>query len=308
MWKKMLCVVVVVCSVALVSCDSDLASLSSRELAYLGCQQVGFNEDDSDLFYGMFAGFKDDGLTFEQALIAIARTCDQACSGTTTDCLTPCQACLGALAQAVYYPDGVVPEPDEDSLNLRIPLPGGKYWLLTIGPGGYDCSDGRYDQYHRGENYYSFDFDDAYLVSNGGNLINATGDTPVLAAASGRVAVVGSDPNHANGYYIVLKHGSPASIDLNSGYSTRYLHLKYAPALSVGDDVRQGDKLGVLGNSGPYSEGTHLHFGVRKNNSGTRDDVAFANVRLEGQPLGSFKTGCDASGVWNLCYLSTNQP
>lgn len=85
------------------------------------------------------------------------------------------------------------------------------------------------------------------------DLFNAEG-TSVVAAASGTVTSVGSDPSYGN--RIRIAHGA--------GYTTLYAHLKGGTfKVAVGQTVQQGQLLAEMGNTGD-STGPHLHFEVRK--------------------------------------------
>jgi len=75
---------------------------------------------------------------------------------------------------------------------------------------------------------------------------------PVLAAHDGIVLFAGGDPCCSYGYYVILV--SP------SGLQTLYAHFSRI-AVSVGETVRQGQALGIVGSTG-LSTGTHVHFEV----------------------------------------------
>ncbi len=80
---------------------------------------------------------------------------------------------------------------------------------------------------------------------------------PILAAAAGTVVYVNDRPGGSNyGRYLVIEH----IID-RSPYYTLYAHLA-SIAVAVGDSVRQGQTLGVMGYSGVGldRERSHLHF------------------------------------------------
>jgi murein DD-endopeptidase MepM/ murein hydrolase activator NlpD len=81
------------------------------------------------------------------------------------------------------------------------------------------------------------------------DIANSTG-TPVLATASGRV--VEASYRSGWGRLIIVDHGY--------GFRTYYAHLR-AFAVSVGDTVSKGQRIGSMGNSGS-STGTHLHYEV----------------------------------------------
>lgn len=83
---------------------------------------------------------------------------------------------------------------------------------------------------------------------NGVDIVGRLGTT-VGAAMAGSVAAIGFNANY--GRYIFLQH---------SGYQTMYAHLNRI-AVSTGQKVAQGQKIGELGNTG-YSTGPHLHFSI----------------------------------------------
>lgn len=78
-------------------------------------------------------------------------------------------------------------------------------------------------------------------------------NTPVIAAASGKVIFVGW--NGGYGWSVEIEHGY--------GYSTYYAHLNKIK-VDKGDRVDSGEMVGLSGNSGK-STGPHLHYEVRKN-------------------------------------------
>jgi murein DD-endopeptidase MepM/ murein hydrolase activator NlpD len=86
-----------------------------------------------------------------------------------------------------------------------------------------------------------------------GLLIAAPADTPVLAAAAGRISFVG-DQGSALGQVIVLEHAD----DL----VTIYAHVEH-PIVGVGDSVAAGERLAIVGTSGGQ-ESPRLQFQVRK--------------------------------------------
>jgi murein DD-endopeptidase MepM/ murein hydrolase activator NlpD len=86
---------------------------------------------------------------------------------------------------------------------------------------------------------------------NGVDLANAVG-TPVVAAMSGRVAMLGYNPNF--GKYIIISHPE--------GYQTLYGHLSQF-LVQKGQRVGQGHEIARMGNTG-YSTGSHLHFSIFK--------------------------------------------
>lgn len=86
--------------------------------------------------------------------------------------------------------------------------------------------------------------------------------TPVLATASGTVAVVASEG--AYGRYIVIDH--------QGGFSTLYAHLD-AFHVRTGDRVGAGQTIGAVGKSG-NATGYHLHYEVHRHGQ-TVDPMAY---------------------------------
>jgi len=78
--------------------------------------------------------------------------------------------------------------------------------------------------------------------------------TPVYATADGKVAVVDVK---FSGY------GKLVEIDHGFGYRTRYAHM-HDFAVSVGQNVKRGDLIGYVGNTG-LSTAPHLHYEVHIN-------------------------------------------
>ena len=77
--------------------------------------------------------------------------------------------------------------------------------------------------------------------------------SPIHAAADGRVSFVGTQSGYGN--TVEISHGN--------GMITRYAHMSRFAA-RVGQEVRAGDVIGRIGNTG-RSTGPHLHFEVRIN-------------------------------------------
>ena len=91
---------------------------------------------------------------------------------------------------------------------------------------------------------------------NGIDLAAPSG-TPILAANGGKVKkVVSAAGGGVRGNYIVIDHGN--------GMETLYQHMRSRSPLNVGDSVKQGQKIGEVGNTG-IGTGPHLHFEVHQN-------------------------------------------
>lgn len=72
--------------------------------------------------------------------------------------------------------------------------------------------------------------------------------TYALAAADGRVQIAG---NSSTGYRVWIDHGN--------GWRTGYFHLLNLE-VHVGDEVKQGQQLGLVGDNPADHDGRHLHF------------------------------------------------
>ena len=77
----------------------------------------------------------------------------------------------------------------------------------------------------------------------------------IIAYADG--TVIANRYDDERGYYITIDHGS---------FRTWYQHMRYASILQVGQPVKKGWVVGLMGNTGK-STGAHLHFGVEKDGS-----------------------------------------
>lgn len=81
----------------------------------------------------------------------------------------------------------------------------------------------------------------------------ATTGTPIYAAEDGWID--GNTPDPIGGFKVTVKH--------RGDNQTRYLHMsKLSPIGMRGGEVRRGDILGYVGDTG-RSTGPHLHFGMR---------------------------------------------
>lgn len=81
--------------------------------------------------------------------------------------------------------------------------------------------------------------------------ISAQRGTPVIATADGRVTYAGYRPGY--GWTIEIDHGN--------GYMTRYAHNQRNLQVNVGDAVRRGDVVALVGSSG-LAKGPHVHYEV----------------------------------------------
>ncbi len=80
-------------------------------------------------------------------------------------------------------------------------------------------------------------------------------NSSIYAAKAGQVII--SEYSKSYGNYVVVYHGT--------GNSTLYAHMS-SRKVSVGQQVKQGDVLGITGSTG-NSTGPHLHFEIKENNT-----------------------------------------
>jgi murein DD-endopeptidase MepM/ murein hydrolase activator NlpD len=176
--------------------------------------------------------------------------------------------------------------------NLKMPLPGGKEWIVNTQIGEVLSSKS-----HSGSNHYSIDFG---FRSKSGGIVYTESSVRVYSAGSGVVLRCGLD--QYNGYNVTVDHDGDG--DINTGIQTRYLHLAtdptspgpIGPSLYVGKKVNQGSYLGIMGNTG--TEIRHLHFGVQYHGDGSLSNEILGIIRLDGRLLKDYTVG--------NYYLSTN--
>lgn len=90
------------------------------------------------------------------------------------------------------------------------------------------------------------------------------GSSTVVAAVGGTVVTSRIVTDKSN---LTWQWGNYVCIKTDAGQYHYYCHLD-SRAVSQGQKVKAGDKLGVMGNTG-YSFGAHLHFEVRKSDGKT---------------------------------------
>lgn len=87
--------------------------------------------------------------------------------------------------------------------------------------------------------------------------IKADKTTVVKAAEAGKIKSIKNDPRY--GLTIVIEH--------QDGYETLYANLLTSEFVQVGEEVKQGQSIGTVGNSATFeiADATHLHFEISKN-------------------------------------------
>lgn len=117
---------------------------------------------------------------------------------------------------------------------------------------------------------------------------------PIVAAHDGTVVFAGGNPAVSFGLYVDI-------IDLSTGLGTRYAHLS-ALGVSVGEEVSQGQLIGLMGNTGA-STAAHLHFQVhapvtthaQMNNSTALDPINYMPTTCEDVEVGDLPVGVQSS-------------
>lgn len=124
------------------------------------------------------------------------------------------------------------------------------------------------------------------LGHQGIDLAGLTGE-PVRAAAAGRVSFAGIDlPGEAKSRRTTPEEAAavPGSalgraglwvtVNHKNGFRTCYMHLD-SIAVRQGEEVKAGDIIGTLGNSGTVSSGPHLHLEFRTGVGGREDPALY---------------------------------
>ena len=87
--------------------------------------------------------------------------------------------------------------------------------------------------------------------------IKADKTTVVKASANGKVKSIKNDPRY--GLSIIIEH--------QDGYETLYASLLSTEFVTVGEEVKQGQSIGTVGNSAAFevADAPHLHFEIIQN-------------------------------------------
>lgn len=107
--------------------------------------------------------------------------------------------------------------------------------------------------------YYSQSHQSIDLVGDNYTLdyITAHSDGKIIAIQDGLSNLKGSTGVIAYGNYIKIDHGN--------GYQTLYAHMKNGLNYKINQNIKKGDTLGYMGDSG-NAYGAHLHFEVWRGN------------------------------------------
>ena len=87
--------------------------------------------------------------------------------------------------------------------------------------------------------------------------IKADKTTVVKASANGKIKSIKNDPRY--GLSIIIEH--------QDGYETLYANLLSTEFVQVGEEVKQGQSIGTVGNTATFeiADDAHLHFEISKN-------------------------------------------
>ncbi len=102
----------------------------------------------------------------------------------------------------------------------------------------------------------------------------------VVAHTDGKVIAIATGHKNKKGSTGIDSYGNYVQIQHSNGYTTLYAHLD-SVYVKVGQTVKKGQKIGVMGNTG-NSYGAHLHFEVRKTSaySSLIDPTPYINSNL----------------------------
>jgi murein DD-endopeptidase MepM/ murein hydrolase activator NlpD len=119
----------------------------------------------------------------------------------------------------------------------------------------------------KGELAYDFGWENSPTgdqIFNKGIGLAADVGTPVMAVMDGEITLAGTHSRY--GKFIIITH--------TDGYQTIYAYLD-SFSVNNGDYVKQGDKIGEVGNS---SRGSHLHFAIFRDGRFVNPNHVLASV------------------------------
>jgi murein DD-endopeptidase MepM/ murein hydrolase activator NlpD len=183
-------------------------------------------------------------------------------------------------------------DPDRDSKSsaseFKMPLPGGERWRVNQSYAGSYSHDDK----------AAIDFGN-WIYNNGNR--EEKDNVPILAVADGQVISAGE--HYGGGNYVVIDHDEPYEDD--EGLQTYYGHLRNI-SVDEGEQVSQGHQIGVMGNTGKWSSGTHLHFQVEEDGNADASQQSLKNLKMDGTKLQNYDFSGWSFGL-NNGYLSTNE-
>ena len=115
-------------------------------------------------------------------------------------------------------------------------------------------------------------------------------DTPVIAAASGRVIFSGSDQGIELGIGMGF-YGNAVVVQIDQNYLHQPIYILYGhlntTLVKIGQRVTQGEQLGTVGGTGVAKGGSHLHLEIRV---GYNDYLSTRNPELWIRPFQGWGT------------------
>ena len=102
-------------------------------------------------------------------------------------------------------------------------------------------------------------------ITHRGIDIKADKTTVVKASKSGKIKYIKEDP----------RYGLSITIEHSDGFQTVYSSLLSTEFVKEGDEVKQGQSIGTIGNSAVFesAEGSHLHFEILKDSEYVNPDI-----------------------------------
>ena len=101
------------------------------------------------------------------------------------------------------------------------------------------------------------------LIGHNGNDFRAPVGTKLFACFSGKISSCGTD--RTGGKFIRIL--SDYKEDDGTQYDAIYYHLNHI-GVENNEKVKAGQEIGLSGNTGKYTTGAHLHFGIKKRKNG----------------------------------------
>jgi murein DD-endopeptidase MepM/ murein hydrolase activator NlpD len=165
----------------------------------------------------------------------------------------------GELSRLTDYLEGSV-----DPLKNLGSLLQNQSSVLTEIPNIWPVKGGSHISTYYGQNENPFT--GQWYINKGVDISTSRTGDPVVSTADGRVFGIGYDESLGN--FVIVQH--------NHGFFTRYGHLM-AFRVSKGQKVKQGQVIGLLGNTG-LTTGPRLHYEVHLG-TGVVDPLMFLNIR-----------------------------
>jgi hypothetical protein len=231
----------------------------------------------------------------------------------------------GAQTMAWAQTAVIVSSTETTAPNFKLPLPGGRSWLLTteygtrghLGDPPLHCTDdiaGNFykpeqgpDCLHHAHARYSIDLINRFKSLGTDGIAE---DVAVLAAADGTIedyddsaSDVWKNPTWGN--FVKIRHA-----DGPDGFYSYYLHLKKGSVARHSGSVKAGDAIGVMGDTGEHNGERyplHLHFEITyKGRNDSKDEGQDEAAVLEGVLIEGLRFADYHVGAGRAFYSSSN--